>query len=90
MKVLSAGYGGTYGPVLEDEILHCLRSGEHRGKKFTSQLVDRFGARGPNGNHIYLVFAAMGETLRGFAKRLRPRSEQGVSAKFVKKTVKQL
>lgn len=69
MKVLSAEYGGTYGPILEDEILHCLRAGEH---------------------HICLVFVVMGETLRGFAKRLRARSEQGVSAKFVKKIVKQL
>lgn len=90
MKVMSAEFDGVYGPILEDEVLHCLRAGEHPGKEFTSQLVDRFGTRGPNGIHICLVFAVMGGTLGNFADRSWERTKQGPPARLVKRILKQL
>lgn len=90
MKVLSAEYGGVDGPILEDVVLHCLRAGEHSGKKFTLQLVDRFGTIGPNGVHICLVSAVMGETLRDFADRFWEGAKQGPPSRLVKRILKQL
>ncbi|KAE9976665.1 hypothetical protein EG328_001337 [Venturia inaequalis] len=90
MKVLSAEYGGVDGPILEDIVLHCLRAGEHSGKEFTLQLVDRFGTIGPNGVHICLVSAVMGETLRDFADRFWEGAKQGPPSRLVKRILKQL
>lgn len=55
-------------PVFEREILTHLRNGDRTkpGYKYISHLVDDFEHKGPNGNHVCLVFEVMGETLRSF------------------------
>lgn len=68
LKVLSAECYGDDHPVFEREILRALREGDRNlyGYRYVCHLVDDFEHRGPNGNHVCLVFEIMGETLRSF------------------------
>ncbi|KAL0930689.1 serine/threonine protein kinase [Colletotrichum truncatum] len=68
LKVLSAESYGAEKDIFEREILIRLRSGDstYLGYKHVCHLVDDFEHKGPNGNHICLVFEVFGETLRSF------------------------
>jgi serine/threonine-protein kinase SRPK3 len=62
-----------------------LKEGDHPGKEFTLQLVDRFAVSSPNGCHVCLVFPLMGQTMEDFSRRFDGR----IPATFLKQFVKQ-
>ncbi|KAI1840295.1 hypothetical protein JX266_013514 [Neoarthrinium moseri] len=78
LKVLSAECYNEETPIHEREILIRLRETDksHAGYKYICHLVDDFEHKGPNGNHVCLVFELMGETLDSFrvwfAKHMLP------------------
>jgi len=54
-------------PIFEKEILTHLRDGDRKlGYNYICHLLDDFEHKGPNGNHVCLVFEIMGETLSSF------------------------
>ncbi|KAK3987154.1 serine-threonineeeee protein kinase [Cladorrhinum sp. PSN332] len=71
MKVLSAMCYGTGEDIFELEILRHLRSGDEDqvGYRHICHLINDFTVKGPNGNHVCLVFELMGETLNFFGGR---------------------
>lgn len=74
MKVLSAACYGGDKDIYEREILRHLRSADryHLGHGYINHLVDDFEHRGPNGNHVCLVFELMGETLSSYPSWFPP------------------
>ncbi|KAG6100487.1 hypothetical protein E4U31_003976 [Claviceps sp. LM219 group G6] len=64
LKILKAdSYGGPQ-PSSECEILAKIREvsrgSSHEGPKYISPLLDQFSHRGPNGDHVCLVFDVLG------------------------------
>ncbi|KAG6201645.1 hypothetical protein E4U10_005752 [Claviceps purpurea] len=64
LKILRAdSYGGPQ-PIFECEILAKIREvsrrSSHEGPKYISPLLDQFSHRGPNGDHVCLVFDVLG------------------------------
>lgn len=68
MKVFSAECYGTNSNILELEILQYLKEGgsNHPGYQHISILQDSFTHKGPNGDHVCLIFKIMGESLSTF------------------------
>ncbi|KAG6041179.1 hypothetical protein E4U39_006687 [Claviceps sp. Clav50 group G5] len=67
LKILRAdSYGGPQ-PIFECEILAKIREvsrrSSHEGPKYISPLLDQFTHRGPNGDHVCLVFDVLGHHL---------------------------
>jgi serine/threonine-protein kinase SRPK3 len=65
IKVSTADSFGAENPTYELDILRELSRGpkDHRGYKYVARLLDVFEHKGPNGNHVCLVFQAGGPDL---------------------------
>jgi len=59
----------------------------HPGKAHVVSLLDSFEHRGPNGNHVCMVFEVLGENLLGLIKRYNHR---GIPMGLVKQITKQV
>jgi len=86
MKVLSASCYGTESDIFELEILQHLKSGDvtHPGYQYISILHDSFTHKGPNGEHVCLIFKVMGESLRTFREWFDERIPTPLVQKFTK------
>lgn len=60
---------------------------DHAGRKHVVSLLDSFTHRGPNGNHVCMVFEVLGENLLGLIKRWNHR---GIPMPLVKQITKQV
>jgi serine/threonine-protein kinase SRPK3 len=60
---------------------------DHPGRKHVVSLLDSFTHRGPNGNHVCMVFEVLGENLLGLIKRWNHR---GIPMPLVKQITKQV
>ncbi|KAF3939750.1 hypothetical protein ABW19_dt0208940 [Dactylella cylindrospora] len=60
---------------------------EHPGRQYVVSLLDSFEHRGPNGNHICMVFEVLGENLLGLIKKWNHR---GIPMQLVKQITKQV
>lgn len=60
---------------------------DHPGRKHVVELLDSFEHKGPNGNHVCMVFEVLGENLLGLIKRWNHR---GIPAALVKQITKQV
>ncbi|PMD34411.1 kinase-like protein [Hyaloscypha variabilis F] len=85
MKVLSASCYGTESDIFELEILQHLKSGDvtHPGYQY-SILHDSFTHKGPNGEHVCLIFKLMGESLRTFREWFDGRIPTHLVQKFTR------
>ena len=59
----------------------------HPGKKHVVSLLDSFNHKGPNGEHVCMVFEVLGENLLGLIKRWNHR---GIPMPLVKQITKQV
>ncbi|KAF2097387.1 serine/threonine protein kinase, CMGC family [Rhizodiscina lignyota] len=59
----------------------------HPGRKHVVSLLDSFTHKGPNGNHVCMVFEVLGENLLGLIKRWNHR---GIPIPLVKQITKQV
>lgn len=59
----------------------------HPGRKHVVSLLDSFTHKGPNGNHVCMVFEVLGENLLGLIKRWNHR---GIPMPLVKQITKQV
>lgn len=59
----------------------------HPGRRHVVSLLDSFTHRGPNGNHVCMVFEVLGENLLGLIKRWNHR---GIPLPLVKQIAKQV
>jgi len=60
---------------------------DHPGRKHVVSLLDSFTHKGPNGNHVCMVFEVLGENLLGLIKRWNHR---GIPMPLVKQITKQV
>ena len=60
---------------------------DHPGQKHVVSLLDHFTHKGPNGNHVCMVFEVLGENLLGLIKRWNHR---GIPMPLVKQITKQV
>jgi serine/threonine-protein kinase SRPK3 len=60
---------------------------DHPGRPHVVSLLDSFTHRGPNGNHVCMVFEVLGENLLGLIKRWNHR---GIPMPLVKQITKQV
>jgi serine/threonine-protein kinase SRPK3 len=60
---------------------------DHPGRRHVVSLLDSFQHRGPNGNHVCMVFEVLGENLLGLIKRWNHR---GIPMPLVKQITKQV
>lgn len=60
---------------------------EHPGRRHVVSLLDSFHHKGPNGNHVCMVFEVLGENLLGLIKRWNHR---GIPMPLVKQITKQV
>ena len=60
---------------------------DHPGRKHVVSLLDSFHHKGPNGNHVCMVFEVLGENLLGLIKRWNHR---GIPMALVKQITKQV
>ncbi|KAF2843371.1 kinase-like protein [Patellaria atrata CBS 101060] len=60
---------------------------DHPGRKHVVSLLDSFTHRGPNGNHVCMVFEVLGENLLGLIKKWNHR---GIPMPLVKQITKQV
>lgn len=60
---------------------------DHPGRKHVVSLLDHFTHKGPNGNHVCMVFEVLGENLLGLIKRWNHR---GIPMPLVKQITKQV
>lgn len=60
---------------------------DHPGRKHVVSLLDSFTHRGPNGNHVCMVFEVLGENLLGLIKKWNHR---GIPLPLVKQITKQV
>ena len=79
----------TRGATNERDVLEMLKMSDpkHEGYHHVLELLDWFIQDGPNGQHMCLVYKAMGETLRRFQARF-PR--QRFPAPLMKRISRQL
>ncbi|KAF2161550.1 hypothetical protein M409DRAFT_27948 [Zasmidium cellare ATCC 36951] len=89
MKVLSAECYGTDVDIYELEILKHLKAegSRHEGSRYITSLEDSFEHRGPNGNHVCLVFKLMAESLATFTDWF---DDGGIPAPLVQKFTRQV
>src|ERR1700761_8608029 len=59
----------------------------HPGRRYVVSLLDSFEHKGPNGNHVCMVFEVLGENLLGLIKRWNHR---GIPMPLVKQITKQV
>jgi len=60
---------------------------DHPGRPYVVSLLDSFTHKGPNGNHVCMVFEVLGENLLGLIKRWNHR---GIPMPLVKQITKQV
>lgn len=69
----------NYTEAALDEIKICEKindAGYHPGKKHIVQLLDHFWHKGPNGNHVCMVFEVLGENMLNLLLRYRSFAEK--------------
>ncbi|KAM3510477.1 hypothetical protein MY11210_005879 [Beauveria gryllotalpidicola] len=83
-------YGGSH-DVFEREILSSIldmsRKSSHQGRKYLLHLLEQFNHKGPNGDHVCLVFNVLGHHLDFQAAKYE---DARLPVKAVKEIVRQL
>src|ERR1700760_4566931 len=89
LKVVRSAAHYTETAIDEIKLLNKIVAAkpDHPGRKHVVSLLDSFTHRGPNGNHVCMVFEVLGENLLGLIKRWNHR---GVPIALVKQITKQV
>lgn len=89
MKVVRSAAHYTETAVDEIKLLQKIvqANPNHPGKKHVVSLLDSFNHKGPNGEHVCMVFEVLGENLLGLIKRWNHR---GIPMPLVKQITKQV
>ncbi|KAG9122452.1 serine/threonine protein kinase, CMGC group [Ceratobasidium sp. 392] len=84
LKVVKSAQRYTETALDEIKLLQRLISGDvnHPGRRHVIGFLDHFRHKGPNGNHVCMVFEVLGENLLGLIKRHQA-SEHSVSARVL-------
>ena len=89
LKVVRSAAHYTETAVDEIKLLQKIvqANPSHPGKKHVVSLLDSFNHKGPNGEHVCMVFEVLGENLLGLIKRWNHR---GIPMPLVKQITKQV
>ncbi|KAF8610737.1 kinase-like protein [Ceratobasidium sp. AG-I] len=89
LKVVKSAPRYTETALDEIKLLQRLISGDvnHPGRRHVIGFLDHFRHKGPNGNHVCMVFEVLGENLLGLIKR---HQAKGVPVHLVKQIAKQI
>ena len=89
LKVVKSAPRYTETALDEIKLLQRLISGDinHPGRRHVIGFLDHFRHKGPNGNHVCMVFEVLGENLLGLIKR---HQAKGVPVHLVKQISKQI
>jgi serine/threonine-protein kinase SRPK3 len=89
LKVVRSAAHYTETALDEIKLLNKVVSAkkDHPGRKHVVSLLDSFTHKGPNGNHVCMVFEVLGENLLGLIKRWNHR---GIPMPLVKQITKQV
>lgn len=89
LKVVKSAPRYTETALDEIKLLQRLISGDvnHAGRRHVIGFLDHFRHKGPNGNHVCMVFEVLGENLLGLIKR---HQAKGVPVHLVKQIAKQI
>lgn len=89
LKVVRSAAHYTETAVDEIKLLQKIvqANPNHPGKKHVVSLLDSFNHKGPNGEHVCMVFEVLGENLLGLIKRWNHR---GIPMPLVKQITKQV
>ncbi|CAE6434291.1 unnamed protein product [Rhizoctonia solani] len=95
LKVVKSAPRYTETALDEIKLLQRLISGDvnHPGRRHVIGFLDHFRHKGPNGNHVCMVFEVLGENLLGLIKRhqaSRFSGAKGVPVHLVKQIAKQI
>lgn len=89
IKIVRSDKIYTAAAIDEIKLLKRLRNGDanNEGYKHILNLLDNFVHRGPNGNHVVMVFEVLGENLLALIKKYE---HKGIPLIYVKQISKQL
>lgn len=89
LKVVKSAQRYTETALDEIKLLQRLIRGDagHPGRRHVIGFLDHFRHKGPNGNHVCMVFEVLGENLLGLIKR---HQAKGVPVHLVKQIAKQI